>query len=108
MTNYMKGILVNKFMKITNSNGIIHNTCPYLDKIKDFLTENNANSDLIESIETIREIAKTLRDGIEEDKISEYSEIERYYCQWRETPLNACKRMDKEIEDLKKELKEYL
>jgi hypothetical protein len=95
-------------MKITNSKGEIHNTCPYLDEIKDFLTENNANSDLIESIEIIREIAKTLRDKSEENKISEYNEIERYYCQWRETPLDACKRMDKEIDDLKKELKEYL
>lgn len=108
MTSYMKDVLVNKFMKITNSKGIIHNTCPHLDKIKDFLTENNANSDLIENIETIREIAKTLRDEIEKDKIKEYHEIERYYCVWRETPLDACKRMEKEIEDLKKELNEYL
>lgn len=95
-------------MKITNSKGEIHNTCQYLNKIKDFLMENNANSDLIENIEIIREIAKTLRDERDEDKIKEYNEIERLYCQWRETPLDACKRMDKEIDNLKKELEEYL
>ena len=94
--------------KIANSKGEIYNTCPYLDKIKDFLMENNANSDLIESVEIIRAIATELRKNTEEDKIKEYNEIERYYCQWRETPLDACKRMDKEIDDLKKELNEYL
>ena len=108
MTNYMKDILVNKFMKITNSEGEIYKTCPYLNDIKDFLIESDARPSLIEYIEFIREIAEALRNSSEQDKINEYNEIERCYCQYYENPLDACKRMDKEIEDLKKELNEYL
>lgn len=98
-------------MKITNSKGEIYNTCPYLNKIKDFLIENNANSDLIEALETARAINSELRELSQEDKIIEYDEIKLLYCsRWdtSDTPLNAITRMEKEIDDLKKELKEYL
>jgi hypothetical protein len=61
--------------EIYNSKGELHNSCPYIDEIRDYLMGKEADPKLLKTLEYIRAINDGLRNG-KTDKI-DYELIEK-------------------------------